>query len=48
MSRKKGDLHPQLGEEVIACVLEGYIDHENEAGKTRELSPGIAPRPQGL
>src|SRR5205823_10643553 len=34
-SRRKGEMHPHHGEEVIQYVLEGYIDHEDGSGTHR-------------
>jgi len=39
-SRKKGEMHPHVGEEVIAYVLEGSIDHEDGSGNHADLTQG--------
>jgi len=39
-SRRKGEMHPHLGEEVIQYVLEGYIDHEDGSGNHTSLTEG--------
>ena len=39
-SRKKGELHSHVGEEVITYVLEGYIDHEDGSGNHASLTQG--------
>src|SRR5437762_12029058 len=39
-SRKKGDLHAHLGQEVVTYVLEGTVDHEYGAGVHDTLTPG--------
>jgi len=39
-SRKKGELHSHVGEEVFAYVLEGYIDHEDGSGHHASLTEG--------
>jgi len=39
-SRKKGDLHAHLGQEVVTYVLEGTVDHEYGAGVHDNLTPG--------
>ena len=39
-SRKKGELHSHIGEEVITYVLEGYIDHEDGSGNHASLTQG--------
>ncbi len=39
-SRKKGEMHPHVGEEVITYVLEGSIDHEDASGNRTDLTPG--------
>src|SRR5437867_12929121 len=33
-------LHPHLAEEVVAYVLDVYVDHEDGRGKHTVLSPG--------
>src|SRR5205823_5465832 len=38
-SRKKGDLHAHLGQEVVTYVLEGTVDHEYGAGVHDNLTP---------
>jgi len=39
-SRKKAGLHLHQAEEVVAYVLEGYVDHEDDAGHSDALTPG--------
>ena len=39
-SRKKGDLHAHLGQEVVTYVLEGHIEHEYGAGVHDNLTEG--------
>src|SRR5438128_8849961 len=39
-SRRKGEMHPHIGEEVIQYVLEGYIDHEDGSGNHTSLTEG--------
>src|SRR5207249_7193601 len=39
-SRRKGEMHPHHGEEVIQYVLEGYIDHEDGSGTHTSLTEG--------
>src|SRR5437762_12642369 len=39
-SRKKGDLHAHLGQEVVTYVLECTVDHEYGAGVHDNLPPG--------
>jgi redox-sensitive bicupin YhaK (pirin superfamily) len=39
-SRKKGELHSHVGEEVFAYVLEGYIEHEDGSGNHASLTQG--------
>src|SRR5207253_9146887 len=39
-SRRKGEMHPHHGEEVIQYVREGYIDHEDGSGTHTSLTEG--------
>ncbi len=39
-SRRKGEMHPHQGEEVVQYVLEGYIDHEDGSGNHTSLTEG--------
>ena len=39
-SRRKGEMHPHQGEEVVQYVLEGYIDHEDGSGDHTSLTEG--------
>lgn len=39
-SRKKEGRHPHVAEEVVAYVLEGFVDHEYDGGKSETLTSG--------
>jgi redox-sensitive bicupin YhaK (pirin superfamily) len=39
-SRKKDGPHPHVAEEVVAYVLEGFVDHEYDGGKRETLASG--------
>lgn len=38
--RKKEGPHPHVAEEVVAYVLEGFVDHEYDGGKAETLEAG--------
>ena len=39
-SRKKAGLHPHQAQEVVTYVLEGYVDHTDDAGHQDALTAG--------